>query len=116
MTQKRFKRIITNVCKKKNFAPPTTTAFYNFLDLGLDWQHPYWTDVFEVILYEIENGINYRKDKDNKAGSCVANPIVINNKIEWLAVYFSIKNHHIYMIKIENAADISDGHIRSLKQ
>jgi len=115
MTQKGFKRLLTSVCKGKNFASATTT-FHNFLDLGLIWQHPYWTDVFKILLFEIENKKNYRKDKDNKEGSCVAYPIVTNNKNDWLAVYFRTEDHWIYMIKIENAADIHNAHLHSLKQ
>ena len=116
MTQKRFKTLITNACKNQNFAPPTATAFYNFLDLGLTWQHPYWTDVFKALLHEIENGLNYRKDKDNKTGSCVAYPIADGNSIAWLAVYFNTQDHRIYMIKIETGTDVSDAHLHSLKQ
>jgi hypothetical protein len=105
MTIERFKRFIINILNNENIFTPPAAAFYNFHDLGENWCKD-WTAIFKKILNDIKAGKNYETDNDNQAGNCVVKPLA--NRIEWLAVYFSLQKgkYTIYMIKLETPDDV----------
>jgi hypothetical protein len=106
MTNQSFKRFIINILNNENIHTSPTSTFYNFHDIGLNWCKD-WTTIFKKILNDIKAGINYETDNDNKIGNCVVKGPLANT-IEWLSVYFTIKDkeYTLYMIKLEKPNDV----------
>jgi len=114
MTNKSFKRFITNILINEGICIPPTSTFYNFHDIGKHWCVD-WTTIFKKILNDIKTEINYETDNDNKKGKCVIKGPLANTE-EWLSVYFTEKdkNYTAYMIKLEKPDDVSNKNFHSL--
>lgn len=106
MTNKRFKLFIENILKNENIRIPPASAFYNFHDVGKNW-NPDWTEIFKKILNDIKAGVNYDPDVDNPGGFCVVKGPLVNTG-KWLSVYFTkqYEEYTIYMIKLEKPNDV----------
>jgi len=101
--------------KNANILMSPTSAFYNFNDVGKNWCKD-WTTIFKKILDDIKAGKNYETDIDNdKVGKCVVKPLA--NTTKWLAVYFVLQKgaYTIYMIKLENPADVIQKKFHSIQ-